>query len=142
MSASRVRGAPSDRARNYRGAVLGVAVGALAVAGCGHPVQRQLEGTWHGDSVENFEDRDIARATGWARSLRFTFDGSKMTVSIAAEEERSGKYRVRSVHNSDVVLAVARPDGTEDLARLKLDDDHSIRWMVGGSRAIVLRREL
>lgn len=109
---------------------------------CGHPVQRQLEGTWHGDSVENFDDRDLARATGWAKSLRFTFDGTKVTVSIAAEEERSGKYRVRSVHNSDVVLAVSRADGQEDVTRLKLDDEREIRWMLGESRAVVLRREL
>lgn len=114
----------------------------LALAGCGHPVQRQLEGTWHGEAVENFDDRDIARVTGWAKSLRFSFDGPRLTVSIAAEEERTGKYRVRSVHNSDVVLAVSRTDGTEDITRLKLDDDRSIRWMLGSSRAIVLRREL
>jgi hypothetical protein len=114
----------------------------LALTACGHPVQRQLEGTWHGESVENFDDRDIPRATGWAKSLRFSFDGPRMTISIAAEEERTGKYRVRSVHNSDVVLAVARPDGTEDVARFKLDNDHSIRWVLGESRSIVLRREL
>jgi hypothetical protein len=115
---------------------------ALGAVGCGHPVQRQLEGTWHGDSVENFDDRDLARATGWAKSLRFTFTGSKVTVSIAAEEERSGKYRVRSVHNSDVVLAVSRADGQEDVTRLKLDDEREIRWMLGEARAVVLRREL
>jgi hypothetical protein len=114
---------------------------ALGVTGCGHPVQRQLEGTWHGESVENFDDRDIARATGWAKSLRFTFEGSRLTVSIAAEDERTGKYRVRSVHNSDVTLAVARPDGSEDVTRLKLDTEHGVRWMLGESRAIVLRRE-
>lgn len=113
-----------------------------AICACGHPVQRQLEGTWHGESVENFDDRDIPRATGWAKSLRFSFDGPRLTVSIAAEDERTGQYKVRSVHNSDVVLAVARPDGAEDLARFKLDDDRSIRWVLGESRAIVLRREL
>jgi hypothetical protein len=118
------------------------ALGSSMLAGCGHPVQRKLEGTWHGEAVENFDDRDIPRATGWAKSLRFSFDGKRMTVSIAAEEERTGTYRVKSVHNSDVVLAVVRPDGKEDVTRLKLDDEHSIRWMLGSSRAIVLRREL
>jgi hypothetical protein len=63
-------------------------------------------------------------------------------VSIAAEEERTGRYRVQSVHNSDVVLAVSRGNGTEDITRLKLDNDHVIRWMLGDSRSIVLRREL
>jgi hypothetical protein len=114
----------------------------VLVSACGHPVQRQLEGTWHGDAVENFDDRDLARATGWAKSLRFSFNGSKFTVSVAAEEERSGKYRVRSARNSDVELAVARPGGAEDITRLKLDNDHVIRWMIGDARSIVLRREL
>lgn len=114
----------------------------LPLIACGHPVQKKLDGTWHGEAVENFDDRDIPRATGWAKSLRFSFDGSNVTVSIAAEEPRTGKYRVRSVHNSDVVLAVARPDGKEDVTRLKLDDEHSIRWMLDSARSIVLRREL
>lgn len=117
-------------------------VPALVLPACGHPVQRQLAGTWRGESVENFDDRDIPRATGWAKSLRFTFQGATIAVSIAAEEERFGSYRVKSVHKSDVLLAVQRPDGTEDLAAFKLDGDHSMRWMLPSSRAIVLQREL
>lgn len=114
----------------------------VLVAGCGHPVQRQLEGTWHGDAVENFDERDIARATGWAKSLRFTFSGTRMTVSVAAEDDRAGSFRVRSVRDSDVVLAVKRPDGKEDITHLKLDNEHSMRWMLGESRSVVMRREL
>jgi hypothetical protein len=115
---------------------------AFVTAACGHPVQRQLEGTWHGDSVENFDDRDLARATGWAKSLRFTFSGSRINVSIAAEEDRAGTFSVRSVRDSDVLLVVKRPDGKEDVTHLKLDNEHSIRWMLGESRSVVLRREL
>jgi hypothetical protein len=125
--------------------VLGVCSSALLLflgSGCGHPVQRQLEGTWHGDAVENFDERDIARATGWAKSLRFTFSGGRMTVSVAAEDDRAGTFRVRSVRDSDVVLAVKRADGKEDITHLKLDSEHSIRWMLGESRSVVLRREL
>jgi hypothetical protein len=114
----------------------------LLGSGCGHPVQRQLEGTWHGDSVENFNERDLPRATGWAKSLRFTFSGTRITVSVAAEDDRAGSFRVRSVRDSDVVLAVTRPDGKEDLTHLKLDSEHAIRWMLGESRSVVLRREL
>ena len=115
---------------------------AFVTVACGHPVQRQLEGTWHGDSVENFDDRDLARATGWAKSLRFTFSGSRINVSIAAEEDRAGTFSVRSVRASDVLLVVKRPDGKEDVTHLKLDNEHSIRWMLGESRSVVLRREL
>jgi hypothetical protein len=114
----------------------------LLGTGCGHPVQRQLEGTWHGDSVENFDERDLPRATGWAKSLRFSFSGKRITVSVAAEDDRAGTFRVRSVRDSDVVLAVTRPDGKEDLTHLKLDSEQSIRWMLGESRSVVLRREL
>ncbi|HLV67638.1 MAG TPA: hypothetical protein VKY73_17585 [Polyangiaceae bacterium] len=116
--------------------------GALVAVGCGHPMSRKLEGTWLGDGVESFEERHIARATGWAKSLRFTFSGSELTVSIAAEEPRSGAYRIRSVRNSQVLLAVRRPDGREDLAQLELDGEHKLRWKVDEDRAIVLRREL
>jgi hypothetical protein len=92
--------------------------------------------------VENFDERDIARATGWTKSLRFTFSGARVTVSVAAEDDRAGKFRVRSVRDSNVVLAVQRPDGKEDLTHLKLDGEHAIRWMLGESRSVVLRREL
>jgi len=122
--------------------LIGPALASLLALGCGHPVQRQLEGTWHGDSVENFNERDLPRATGWAKSLRFTFSGSRITVSVAAEDDRAGTFRVRSVRDSDVVLAVTRPDGKEDLTHLKLDSDQAIRWMLGESRSVVLRREL
>jgi hypothetical protein len=140
-SAAQVRRAP-DRNRFSGLLAAGALLVAVLASGCGHPIQRQLEGSWHGDAVENFDDRDLARATGWAKSLRFTFSGTKMSVSVAAEEERSGKYRVQSVRNSDVVLAVKRTDGNEDVTRLKLDDDQAIRWLIGDSRAVVLRREL
>ncbi|MFO7178809.1 MAG: hypothetical protein DIU78_008940 [Pseudomonadota bacterium] len=116
--------------------------GALIALGCGHPMSRKLEGTWYGDGVEAFEERHVARATGWAKSLRFTFSGSQLTISIAAEEPRNGEYRIRSVRNSQVLLAVRRPDGREDLAQFELDGEHTMRWKVGEDRAIVLRREL
>jgi hypothetical protein len=114
---------------------------ALACSGCGHPVQKKLEGRWLGDSVENFDDGHVAAATGWAKGTSLEFAGSTMTVSIPAEEPRSGKYKVARVHNSDVELAVLRDDGRTDKARFKLDDEHSIRWMLGDGRAVVLRRD-
>jgi hypothetical protein len=120
----------------------GVLVAGLAgVSGCGHPIQRKLEGRWLGVSVENFDDRDMAAATGWARGLSIEFAGSKITVAVPAEEPRSGKYAVASVRENDVELAVLRPDTKTDKVSLKLDDERSIRWLIGETRAIVLRRE-
>jgi hypothetical protein len=114
---------------------------ALLLAGCGNPIQRKLEGRWLGESVENFDAKDVAAATGWARGLSLEFSGSRLTVAVPAEEPRTGKYKVQSAHESDVELAVTRADGAVDTASLKLDDDRSLRFMIGDTRAIVLRRE-
>jgi hypothetical protein len=113
----------------------------LGLSGCGHPVQGKLEGRWVGDSVENFDDQHVAVATGWAKGASFEFSGSNVTVAIPAEEPRSATYTVASVRESDVQLAVKRKDGAIDKVRLKLDSEHSIRWVLGDERAIVLRRE-
>lgn len=121
---------------------LSLVVGASFVsAGCGNAVQRKLEGRWLGESVENFDAQETAAATGWARGLSLEFSGSRLTVAIPAEEPRTGKYRVASVHENDVALAVTRSDGTVDSASLKLDDERSLRFMIGDTRAVVLRRE-
>jgi hypothetical protein len=115
--------------------------GLLFMAGCGNPVQRKLEGRWLGESVENFDAKDVAAATGWARGLSLEFSGARLTVAVPAEEPRTGKYKVASVRENDVELAVTRLDGAVDTAKLKLDDERSIRFMIGDTRAIVLRRE-
>ena len=115
--------------------------GALLLAGCGNPVQRKLEGRWLGESVENFDSREVAAATGWARGLSLEFSGSRLTVAVPAEEPRTGKYKVASVRENDVQLAVTRQDGAVDTASLKLDDERSLRFMIGDTRAVVLRRE-
>ncbi len=120
------------------GLVLGSSV---LLAGCGNPVQHKLEGRWLGESVENFDAKDMAAATGWARGLSLEFSGTKLTVAVPAEEPRTGKYKVASVHENDVQLAVTRADGAVDNASFKLDDERSLRFMLGDNRAVVLRRE-
>jgi hypothetical protein len=118
-----------------------LALGALWLSGCGNPVARKLEGRWLGESVENFDAKDVAAATGWARGLSLEFSGTHLTVAVPAEEPRTGKYKVSSVHENDVELAVTRLDGAVDTANFKLDDERSLRFMVGDNRAVVLRRE-
>jgi hypothetical protein len=128
--------------RRKRLTQLGLALGGvLLLAGCGNPVQRKLEGRWLGESVENFDAKDVAAATGWARGLSLEFSGTRLTVAVPAEEPRTGKYKVERVHDNDVELAVTRPDGAVDTTSLKLDDERSLRFMIGDTRAIVLRRE-
>jgi hypothetical protein len=118
-----------------------ILAGVLLLAGCGNPVQRKLEGRWLGESVENFDAKDMAAATGWARGLSLEFSGTHLTVAVPAEEPRTGKYKVASYHDNDVQLAVTRLDGAVDTASFKLDDDRSLRFMIGDNRAVVLRRE-
>jgi hypothetical protein len=126
----------------YRDLILGVIlVSSVALPGCGNAVQRKLEGRWLGESVENFDSKDMAAATGWARGLSLEFSGNRLTVAIPAEEPRVGKYKVASVHENDVQLAVTRADGVVDNASFKLDDERSLRFIVGDNRAVVLRHE-
>ena len=114
---------------------------ALSMIGCGHPVRRQLEGRWFGESVENFEQRELSSATGWARGVSFEFAGENVTVSMPAEEPRSAPYQVASVQRNDVRLSVQRPTGQKDSLHLRLDDERNLRWMLDGHHAVVLRRE-
>lgn len=113
----------------------------LAFPACGHPVQRKLEGRWLGDGVEAFDDEQVAPATGWVKGTAFEFSGSNVTVSIPAEEPRRGSYKVARVHQADVTLDVARKDGSLDRVQFKLDDERSLRWMIGGGRAVVFRKQ-
>jgi hypothetical protein len=131
---------PTFKPRQLAAGVLLVWVAGVSV-GCGHPMQRKLEGRWLGDAVENFDDADVAAATGWAKGLSMEFSGSTITVAIAAEEPRSGKYEVARVHKNDVHLAVKRKEGTVDRVRFKFDDERTLRWMVGERHAVVMRHE-
>ena len=124
--------------------MLGLLVAGLAVAaqGCSaHPVQRKLAGRWLGESVENVDGEALAAATGWVKGASMEFAGSTLTVAIPAEEPRSGTYKVARVNKDDVRIAVTRDDGKLDHLLLKLDDEHTVRWMIGGGRAVVMRRE-
>lgn len=120
-------------------AVLAAMAGA---AGCAHPMQRKLEGRWSGDSVENFDRKLVAAATGWVRGMSMEFAGSKMTVVVPTEgSSRSGRYRVERAHDRDLYISVERPDGIRDDVHFKLDSDHLMRWVLDDGRSVVLRRE-
>jgi hypothetical protein len=117
-------------------------VAAFLLFGCGgHPLERKLSGRWLGQEVEHVPDPILAAASGWARGTSFEFAHGTITVAIPAEEPRSGKYRVASANDKDVQLQVTRADGTVDRVQLKLDDERSLRWMLGDGRAVVMRRE-
>ena len=48
-------------------------------------VKRKLEGRWLGESVENFDAKEMAAATGWARGLSLEFSGTHLTVAVPAD---------------------------------------------------------
>jgi hypothetical protein len=132
----------SSRRLRVAGAGLVIISLAGSLSGCGgHPIARELAGRWLGESVEQVDDEALAAATGWVKGTSMEFAGSTLTVSIPAEEPRSGEFRVVRVNKSDVKLAVTRPQGGVDHLALKLDDERSMRWMIGDGRAIVMRRE-
>ena len=123
------------------GLILAALLAAPLVGCVGHPLQRKLSGRWLGDRIENVEGERLAAATGWVKGTSFEFAGSTLTVAIPAEEPRSGRYRVVRVNQDAVKLAVTDTSGKSDEIDLKLDDERSMRWMLGEGRAIVMRRE-
>ena len=121
---------------------LSIAALGPALAGSGHPVQRQLEGRWSGDGVEQFAEHLVAPATAWVRGTRFSFDANTVSVTIPPDTTRRGTYSVTRVNGRDVQLAVERGDGKKDSLHLKLDSEHTVRWILDEDRAVVLKREL
>ena len=113
----------------------------LGATGCGNPAKRALEGRWLGDTVENFDEEQAPAATGWAKGTSFEFSGSSLTVSIPAEEPRTGTYRISSMAEREVHLAVLDPEGEQSEVALILDDEKSLRWVLGDGRSLVMHRQ-
>ena len=111
-----------------------------ALSGCGHPAQRRLQGRWIGETIENIEPSFVAAATGWAKGTSFEFAGERLTVIIPAEEPRVGTYTIASVHEDRIMLQAKRADGTLDPVDLRLQDEHSLQWMLPNGASLRLRK--
>lgn len=122
--------------------VVSIALGAVALTcvSCGHPAARRLQGEWVGEGVENVELNQLAVATGWARGLRFVFDGARATVTIPTELPRSGPFKVTNASERSVTIAIERPDHAEDVATFALDTASTMRWQLGEGRSVLFRR--
>ncbi len=118
-----------------------VAAVLLFATGCGHPAERAIQGRWLGESVENFDDDEMAAASGWAKGTSFEFSGSTLTVAIPAEEPRTGTYRIAATDERNVRLAVLSSDGEQEELELILDDERNLRWILGEGRALVMHRQ-
>jgi hypothetical protein len=113
----------------------------LAVQGCAHPAERALAGRWLGESVENFDQDELAEATAWARGTMLEFKSSKITVAIPSEESRTGTYLLSSVVDRNVKLRVLDIDGQEADMEVVVDDEDHLRWLLGDGRSVVMKRE-
>jgi hypothetical protein len=113
---------------------------ALTCTSCAHPAARRLQGEWIGEGVENVDLNQLAVATGWARGLRFVFDGAKATVTIPTELPRSGPFKVMNASERSVTIAIERPDHVQDVATFALDTASTMRWQIGEGRSVLFRR--
>jgi hypothetical protein len=119
-----------------------VGIGAWLLVACAHPVARQLDGRWFGETVENFSEDEIAVATGWARGTSFEFSGTTLTVTVPAEEPRTGRFEIASANDQDVVLDVSTaPEGPKKKMELTLVEGGLLRWHLDEMRSIVFRHE-
>ncbi len=116
-------------------------VAATLLGGCSHPAEEALQGRWYGKSVENFEEDEVAAATGWARGTSFVFKGNHVRVKVPAEKPRSGVYRLAAIEDRKVSLLVLGSHGEESELDLIVDDAESLRWVLGEGRTMVLERE-
>ncbi|MCH2109260.1 MAG: hypothetical protein MK135_08020 [Polyangiaceae bacterium] len=112
----------------------------LICTACAHPAERALEGEWWGTSVENFDDAMIASATGWARGTRLAFRDHKLIVSLPSEKSRQGTFRLTAIEDREVQLAVLDAEGVESELRVIVDDEDTIRWVLGDGRTMVLHK--
>jgi len=120
-----------------------LAIGSLAsllVIGCAHPAERALEGRWRGASVENFDDAQIAAATGWARGTELAFRGHRVTIAVPAEEPRTGSYTLEGVEDRRVTLSVLGADGERSTMELIVDDEATLRWVLSEGRTVLMKR--
>lgn len=118
-----------------------VATAGSAGAGCTPGVVSDLQGRWLGQGVEQLPEEQTAAATGWARGMSFELVGDNLTVAVPSEAPRTAPYKVESVNDRDVRLAVQRDDGKTDYVELTVEDEHTMRWHLGSGMSVTLHKE-
>lgn len=114
---------------------------ALGFAGCAHPAERALRGRWLGESVENFDPSELAEATAWARGTSLEFGSSRVTVSIPAEEARSGTFALSAIEDRLIRLSVVDTEGATSELEVIVDDEEHLRWVLGDGRTVVMKKK-
>lgn len=109
----------------------------LCTAACSKSPRDKLQGKWLGDSISNVSPEQSAEVTAWVKGTSLEFNGDRVTVTIPAEQPRSGEYKVAKVEGKKVTLAIAKEEGS-DSAALAFADDGSLQWDVGEGRMVSL----
>jgi hypothetical protein len=120
---------------------ISVATAGSAGAGCTPGVVSDLQGRWLGQGVDQMPDEQVASATGWARGMSFELVGDNLTVAIPSQAPRTAPFKVESVNDREVRLAVQRDDGKTDYVELTVEDEHTMRWHIGSGMSLVLNKE-
>ncbi|HQP34364.1 MAG TPA: hypothetical protein PLI95_04275 [Polyangiaceae bacterium] len=111
----------------------------LCTAACSKSPRDKLQGKWLGDSISNVSPEQNAEATAWVKGTSLEFSGDRVTVTIPAEQPRSGDFKVAKAEGKKVTLSVAK-EGGEDTATLAFADDGSLQWDIGEGRMVALTR--
>jgi hypothetical protein len=119
--------------------VLAVAL-SLCTAACSKSPKDRLQGKWLGDSISSTAPEQNAEVAAWVKGTSLEFSGERMTVTIPAEQPRSGEFKVTKVDGKKVTVSVTR-EGGADTALLVLNDEATaLQWDVGEGRQITLTR--
>jgi hypothetical protein len=114
----------------------------LGAGGCSKGWQDKLEGRWVGSSITNIPADQEGKATGWVKATTFEFHEDKMTVTIPAEEPRTGSYKVSQVNGRKLTLDVARPNGQADKTVVTFNGSDKLIWEIGQERKVTLVRSV
>ena len=130
-----------DAEYSLRRLILQALVCCLSFVGCAHPAEQALQGVWLGEAVENFDEEEIAAATGWAKGTQFEFKGTRLTVTVPAEAPRTGTYRLSAIEERHVTLTILNSQGELSDLELIVDDAENMRWVLDDGRTMVLKRQ-
>jgi endonuclease YncB( thermonuclease family) len=119
--------------------VLAVAL-SLCTAACSKSPKDRLQGKWLGDSISNISPEHNAEVASWVKGTSLEFTGERMTVTVPAEQPRSGQFKVAKVEGKKVTVAVTREGGADTTLLVLNDDATSLQWDVGEGRQITMTR--
>jgi hypothetical protein len=111
------------------------------VTACGHPAERALQGQWLGSAVENFDPGVTAAATGWARGTSLEFSGRRLKVTLPAQTPKIGVYELAAIEDRTVKLNVLSSEGESSELELIVDDEQTMRWVMGEGRTMLLHKK-